>query len=61
MRDEKGVVTILDDPCWVSGFHKNKPSTPVVRERPFSITETPQQHLVQACPLPQTHFKAGGY
>lgn len=62
MRDQKGAVTVLTVPWWYSGFQKNKPSTPGVRERPFSITETPQLLFVQACPpLSQTHPKAGGY
>lgn len=29
----------------------------MVRDRPFSKTEAPQQHFVQACPLPQTHLR----
>lgn len=57
IRDQKGAVTVLGVPWWFSGFQKNKPSTPGVREKPFSITETPQLLFVQACSLPQTHPK----
>lgn len=41
----------------VVGFQKNKPSTPGVREKPFSVTEPPQLLFVQACSLPQTNPK----